>query len=288
MEDRETLFKAGKGANMNRRWQRQLRLTVVLLMALAGFSAPARAGTTCTYVPSGIPPFAQANMTNPGDSAVIERAGDAIEVNGAPCGAATVNNTDYVYVLDLTDPPGNVTMTVSLEGGPLAPGFANESGSSDEMEFSFNLDYEGTSLGDKLRVRGSGGSQRIRFGFGSPQSNNRRVNLNANEQDGIDAELTDIAPATVDSWIVAALSGGDIISGAGGAGTGGVFDAPLKILGGDGPDRLTGGLKGDHLRGGAGGDVLTGGAGADVLVGGLGVDRCLGGPGADTLRGCEA
>jgi hypothetical protein len=151
-------------------------------------------------------------MSDPGDPAVIRRVGDAIQVNGAPCGAATVNNTDYVYVLDLTDPPGNVTMAVSLEGGPLAPGFENEPGTSDEMEFIFNLDYEGTSLGDKLTIRGSGGNQRIRFGFGSPQSNNRRVNLNANEVDGIDAELTDIAPATVDSWIVAALRGGDIIA----------------------------------------------------------------------------
>jgi Ca2+-binding RTX toxin-like protein len=227
-------------------------------------------------------------MSAPGEIALIERAGNALEVNGTACGAATVNNTDYAYVLDLTDPPANVTMTVSLEGGALAPGYTNEPGSSDEMEFTFNLDYEGISSDDWLRIRGSDGNQRIRFGFGSPGSPNRRVNLNASEADGIDYELQDITSHTVDKWIVLALAGGDIISGAGGAATGGIFDAHLDILGGDGPDRLTGGTSEDFLTGGAGNDVLAGGPGPDVLTGGPGRDTCTGGAGVDIVRGCES
>jgi Ca2+-binding RTX toxin-like protein len=275
-----------RGRGVTILWRQSRLGLVALLMVLAWAPLPAGAVTTCTHFSGGSNPLLQVNMTEPGDAAVLGRAGDALQVNGGGCGSATVNNTNYFYVLDLTDPPADTTMTVSLEGGPLAPGFTNETGSSDEMEFTFNLDYEGRSDGDKLRIRGSAGGERIRFGLPVPA--NRRVNLNASESDGIDHELQDIFPATVEHWILVALGGNDVISGVGGAGTGGTFDAPLELWGGDGRDKLTGGSAGDELLGGPQNDVLAGGPGPDVLNGGPGRDTCTGGAGADTIIGCES
>ncbi|MGX5848241.1 Ig-like domain-containing protein [Mesorhizobium sp. PL10] len=85
--------------------------------------------------------------------------------------------------------------------------------------------------------------------------------------------------------LVAALDGGDRVTGTafndtldGGAG----HD---QLFGGAGSDTLIGGAGTDWLKGGAGNDVISGGAGTDGLRGDEGDDNLDGGAGSDELRG---
>ncbi|MFK0691269.1 Ig-like domain-containing protein [Mesorhizobium sp. IMUNJ 23033] len=85
--------------------------------------------------------------------------------------------------------------------------------------------------------------------------------------------------------LVAALGGGDRVSGTpfndaldGGAG----HD---QLFGGEGTDTIIGGAGSDWLKGGAGNDEMSGGAGADGIRGDTGDDALDGGAGTDDLRG---
>jgi Ca2+-binding RTX toxin-like protein len=173
---------------------------------------------------------------------------------------------------------------VSLEGGPFEPGFTDEPGDSDEIEFVVGSDLiplDGSQL--RLVVQGTSGPDHLVSGF-------EGVNLNPDETDGVDPDV---------STREAALEGGggaDLLEG-GGFGTGDTVYG-LGLDGGEGEDELRGGRGGDQLRGGPGADRLHGGDGGDGLWGGPGNDELTGGegsqdggdglaggPGTDTLDG---
>jgi Ca2+-binding RTX toxin-like protein len=271
----------------NRLVARSGLILAILVLATAFLSSlPATAAVSCSYFSPA--QFVDITMDGQGDVAVIERDGDAIEMNGAPCGAATRFNTMDVYFSEEANPPVNVTAVISLRGGAFVPGSGAEAGTSDEIEFSANLDfYTPPSSGDRMEVWGGGGKEWIRMGnssdFGAPI---HVINLNANEPETVDWDVSDVGGGTWD--LVRALGGAgrDQLSGAGGAATGARFDVRLLLIGGAAADSLTGGTKGDLLKGGSGNDIIRGGPGPDVLRGGPGNDTCRGGPGADTLVSC--
>lgn len=84
----------------------------------------------------------------------LVRSGDAITFGGAPCGSADVHNTDLIVVNgpdDLLDE----SLTVSLAGGPFAPGLTSEADGSSEIEMIVNL------VDDAFVVQGSDGADSI-------------------------------------------------------------------------------------------------------------------------------
>lgn len=229
---------------------------------------------------------------------------DTVSKQVTDCGNATVNNTDLISTIDYNDSnDSELTLDLSRRFGP---GLTPEAVGIPEIEFSI----DGGLAEDALRILGSNNKDRIVFG-------EEGVNLNRDGDDDIE---------TLDDYSEFELIGNgekDLLSAAGGAGTGGPFLLPVTIyglagdddlqgsasddtlLGSGGRDSMRGGGGGDIIFGNAGGDDLKGGSGADELDGlagndklrgnggpddldgGGGTDDCEGGPGADTVTGCN-
>lgn len=207
-----------------------------------------------------------------------------IKVNEVWCDqAATVTNTDSIEVTgDLSDQ----TLIIDLANKGFRPGRTNEAGKSDEIELSINLEAGG---GDSIVIQGTDAVQKIDLGETVSQFVTvRKVNLNAAESTGIDA---DVSITNAEIFIISAAGGNDVVRARGKAGTG---PHPLSmrafIYGGNGNDKLKGGSANDNLYGEAGVDVvwgfegddwmpLTDGAGGDIGHGGPGMDTCSPDPG---------
>ena len=97
-------------------------LTTFAIAAAIFVAAPAGAGaaTSCSFAGS----TATVTMTTTNDAATLGRSGNAIQVNGVNCGAATVTNTDLISVVGTPDSGQRVA--VDLTGGALAPGLTAE------------------------------------------------------------------------------------------------------------------------------------------------------------------
>jgi Ca2+-binding RTX toxin-like protein len=199
-----------------------------------------------------------------GDTATLARSGDAIQLDGAACGAATVNNTGRVTVTGST---GNEKFVLDLRGGPFAPGSGAEATGTPEIEISVSLGA-GT---DRLAVLGTTGDDA--FSLGS-----LGINLNGDD----DADVILVATEKV---AVTAFAGTDTVSGAGGAVTGTAFALPLVVWGGPGNDTVVGGTANDFLQGQGGTDGVKGRQGNDRAGGGSGTDSLRGANGNDILRG---
>jgi Ca2+-binding RTX toxin-like protein len=246
------------------RW-RSAGAIVLLIGATALWAAPAHAAVTCAY--SSGPNVLQIDIGDD-NSVALDRENQSIRLQaneGAgtftpPCsgGDATVTNTDDI---NITGSSGANTLYIYLYSGLLAPGAADEPGSSDEIEIEVDL------LGgnDYIFIAGGpmGRGANYRLGTGG-------INLNAGETSGKDADLE------IDSDPYIQLGGTfgatNIISGAGGAGTGAPFPDELDIRGYNEVDIFTGGSGNDYLDGGEGRDVLRGSAGFDELLGDAGRD----------------
>ena len=135
-------------------------IATVVLMMVPGM-ARATTSTSCDF-DSGT---ATVTATiGSGQSPTLKRSGDAIEFDRSACGAATVMNTDTINVAA----PDHVTtegITVSIAGGPFAPGKTSEADGNDEIEIALSLDSD-----EPLTVRGSAGPDAIRIrGTGTDQ-----------------------------------------------------------------------------------------------------------------------
>jgi Ca2+-binding RTX toxin-like protein len=226
------------------------------------------------------------------------------------CGAATTSNTSYVAITDATSQSqGSVgPFQLDLRNGPFVPGYGDEPGSSDEIEFKVNF---GPGF-DELGLNASAAASRsIRLGKAS-QLGSPLINLNAAETDGYDADVTL-------SGIDKVLIQGSIVNDqlrADGLGQARAlprpFPVPVDINANGGDDTVVGGSASDMLRGdgcicmgsgadsvfgklgadtlygGDGNDKLYGGDGNDTLSGGGGQDSCIGGSGSDSFSGCES
>lgn len=278
----------------------------LIVLSLAAPSASATA--TCTFDAGTA--TVQVTLAG-GAAATISRAGDEIAVDGAPCGAASVTNTDTVEVTGSgVGQPDD--LTIDLAGGAFAPGKSAEADGGDpEIEFAVDLPGGGV-----LRLAGSAEADAITLGA-------RGANLNATEAVG-DVDVTLSGPA---EWALAGRQGPDVLKLSGGDGTRGAVEGQTA-LGGTGDDRILAGAGGATLGGGGGtdtvsyaaspvavradlatgsarragmaadaltgfeqlvgspkADVLTGDAGANRIEGGRGRDRLVGGKGDDVLKG---
>jgi Ca2+-binding RTX toxin-like protein len=190
-------------------------------------------------------------------------SGDAILFEGAPCGEATTTNTDTIVV---TGSGKDDLFVVDTRSGPFAPGATADPDGSSAIEFHVDLG----GGGDLLRIFGTRGADRIVVGSSG---------INLDEDAAANITMTRTAV------VVFGLGGDDVLSGRGGAGTGGEHELFLGLFGGGGKDRLIGGPRADTLVGGGGADVLIGRGGQDILVGRAGPDVLTGGGGADLLAG---
>jgi len=240
---------------------------------LLGSVSPAAALPTCDYSAS------DHKVTIVVDEVLHLRRNiaDRITVNGAWCdGQATAYNTDRIAIFGGA---GAQHIFIYMDYGGFRPGFTDEPGTSDEIEISVSLG----GGADYLRFEGSELGEHITIGKSSGFGVQGRINLDANETSGIDADLTLILG--VEEVAVFGNGGGDVISGLGGDGTGDAAPFALTLRGHNGADQLAGGAAGDSIIGGYGDDILKGGAGPDDINATdfvSGNDQIFGGGGADT------
>ena len=257
-------------------------------------TAPAYAAdVSCTY--NGTTHVATVTTTALDTEADIMRAAGTtfITVNaglcmGGPTSAATITNTKRI-VVNLNGGENRANINLSL--GAFAPGFGNERGTSDEIEFTVNGDAD-----DVLAIVGRSGADRIRLGTTNGQP---RVNLNAQETTGVDADIT--VNGTGSLWVFG-VGGNDTISANGAKGTGSPLVSRIEFVGGTGNDTLTGGMGNDSLfasstdadpddhdaiKGMAGTDLIdvADGDGLDEIDGGAATDQCVTDVG-DAVVGC--
>src|SRR5436305_15278370 len=95
---KRTAAKEMRGVRRDRRsvgWRRCRWFAAGVVLAVLVIAAPAEA-SSCTTVGDSVV------MYMPGSSDVVglHRVGDAIYDNGLQCGAATVNNTDVIFIDD--------------------------------------------------------------------------------------------------------------------------------------------------------------------------------------------
>lgn len=252
-----------------------LRVLVGLVLAFALMpGAPVAAvSVTCTRISAKL----IVDMVGAGETVVSRNRGGTILIDGQGCSGATVTNIDYIR---FNGDAADQSVQLKLDNGPFAPGFTNETGSSDEIEFYL---YLGAGHSGMKIVAGAADDD-IRFGYTQITAGYYpRINLNAAESSGIDADV--YGTSDVFGMFVFGGAGADTISADGGAGTGDKWvDVGMKISGGNGADTLTGGLGGDSMIGGPGSDTLHGGQGDDALEADDGVsgnDTIIGGPGTD-------
>jgi Ca2+-binding RTX toxin-like protein len=206
---------------------------------------------------------------------------------GSDCGAATVTNTDTIAISNASDTEPFGPFHV-LGAFTFAPGFSDESGSSDEIEFSIDFG----PAGGEVDFDYHSSTSPINVAAGKKQ-----INLNAAESDGIDADVTISGSKGVINFLDTEFA--DVIdAGGGGAGVpaqpfiprvfflGYVLDTGADVfIGGAGNDDILGVGGDDHLEGGAGNDQIQGFGGNDLVRGGPGVDFIFGQGGADLLHG---
>ena len=235
---------------------------------IADVDALTALATPCAFVPaSGV---ATVTMASDEIALVSRRVIDsAILVNGVACGVATATSMKR---LSINGAGGDETVIVDFSNGSFGAGTAAAPGIAVDL---------GAGIADALKFRGQKVTDTITFGT---------TGINT----GADA-VRDVTFAGVEVFVVSAGDGNDVISGAGGAGTGAVFTAALTIFGAGGNDTLTGGSGDDVIFGGDGNDILAGGDGDDTLDGGAGNDTFnegavangsdifIGGPDVDTV-----
>ncbi len=202
-----------------------------------------------------------------------------IKINNSWCGgAATVTNTAHITI---TGDGGNQSIDIDLANKGFKPGYGNEPGKSDEIEFSVNL---GAGVQDVLSILGSGGVDKIDIG----QNNalllfTPRINLNSGESTHVDADMT---VNNVELFTILTKGGNDVIRARGLRGTGpDPYNGGLHAFGGPGDDLIKGGEARDELHGDSGKDTVWGFGAADTisLADGEAGDVGYGGPAIDNI-----
>jgi hypothetical protein len=172
--------------------------------------------------------------------------------------AATVFNTRVVRV---TGALSEQSVLIDFAGGAFAPGYGDEPGSSDEIEFDVRLGA-GT---DTVHIAAGDAGVDVRAGTASDGT--ERLNLDADEAEAIDADVTLRGVETV---YFHGGQGDDRFIASGGLGTG----RGLAVVAGlddevGGNDLLIGGRHADYIRDDSSvvdGDTLRGGPGADYIA----------------------
>jgi Ca2+-binding RTX toxin-like protein len=216
-----------------------LLLSTGILVGSSGI--PAMAGTPATCIHDGVSTAAITLAT--AATMTVSRNIDAIYVDGAPCGAATVTNTDTITV----DAPNGSVLVIDLSGGAFAPGITDEGDGSSEIELS----EVGSGDLDTVRVTGGSGAEHLVTATTTILSvSYAAVNLNADETTD-DFDLTFDRGVATDVQLVG-NDGFDELS----------VGVPTPVLY---PATLEGGAGDDTLRFFADGGSIDGGGGTDLL-----------------------
>jgi Ca2+-binding RTX toxin-like protein len=256
----------------------------ISLAALGALLVPATASATVTCSLAGNVLTITATGTD-FDTPSIQRNGTTIEVRAVPgpttlaCagGTPTVTTTDTINFLESGG--GASQFSISVFGGTYAPGATNETGGSDEIEFNVTTD----GVGDTLIINGDANVQNYRFG--QNVGGDLLGNLNGDEADGLDSDVT---ATGIDSLFVNALgASADTFTANGGTavpGSTAAASVEAQVQGGSGNDVLTGGSDPDtNLNGEDDNDILTAGANGATLRPGPGDDTVSGGASADDV-----
>lgn len=205
---------------------------------------------------------------NANETATVSTSGTALTLNNVPCaGGATVLNTNTVTINGST---GNETAVIDLSNGPLGPGASAEGTGTSEIEVNTAL---GLGIGDRVTVSGSAAADQLVIGaFG--------VNLNGDDD-------ADITPSGVENYTASGADGDDLVSAAGGQGTGSALTLPSSLQGDQGDDSLSSGLGNDTIGGGTGVDTLSFPAATASVTVSLALTSAqnTGGAGTDTITG---
>lgn len=206
-----------------------------------------------------------ANITISGVSALAVSTAGSIQLDRVTCGAASVYNTQTIVITGsgLAD-----RLTIDIARGGFAPGVAGASGDGDVAEIDFTVNLGAGT--DTLQIAGGTGDDSIIFGT-----------LGANLTGDGDRDLT---YASVEVFQLVGNAGDDLLSAAGGSGTGEPMTIGVTSNGLAGMDTLLGGSGADALDGGDDDDTLYGYNGNDALIGNAGNDGLDGGPGNDSFN----
>jgi Ca2+-binding RTX toxin-like protein len=214
---------------------------------VAGLAGPASATVTCSLASGTL----TVNVSGSGTELIdiTERPGGTFEVGtlagDGTCtgGPATTANTDRIEILDTSDAASNTTLT--LRGLPFLESTDDEGDGTSEVEVKLDVGA-GT---DDVRFHALAGPVRFRLGT-------LGVNTNADETtDDLDIDISNMAD--VEDASVVGTDSGDVISGAGGQGTGTAFPQDLRIDAFAGPDNIRGGAAVNILFGYAGNDTIS-------------------------------
>ena len=205
---------------------------------------------------------------NVNEVATVSTSGAALTLNNLPCpGGATMLNTNTITINGNT---GNETAVVDLSNGALGPGLTVEGSGVSEIEINAAL---GLGTGDRVTVNGSAAADQLVLGAGG-------VNLNGDDD-------ADISPSGAESYTAGGADGDDLVSAAGGRGTGSAPTIPCSLQGDQGDDTLSSGLGNDTIGGGTGVDALNFAAATAGVTVSLAVTTAqnTGGAGTDTITG---
>jgi Ca2+-binding RTX toxin-like protein len=248
-----------------------------------------RTAKTVTVNVTGTNDFAPTLIVNPQNQIAIS---DADPGQSSTCGGTTAT-TDSILIT--ASGPVNI-FYISLTSA-FAPGATDETGTSDEIEFTVNF-----AGGGVLGLLGSGpnpSAASFAIGLGGNQ-----INLDTKESAQLDADVTVSGVTTV---LLALGPNSDSVMAQGGFGTPAQpFSSNITVDALQGDDQIHGGAGNDNLFGYQGNDKVFGGAGDDEMQDTTfdagndtydgqdgedfvstegGNDTVLGGAGNDNLRG---
>jgi Ca2+-binding RTX toxin-like protein len=128
-----------------------MTVAAATLGLLAPVTAARTVGGSCSFAAG-----TASVVLSSGTSATLLRSGIAVELNGTPCGTATVRNTDLISV---TSVDGFAALTLDLSGGAFSPGATDEGDGASEIEVTVasgsapgDLVIDGSASGENLRI----------------------------------------------------------------------------------------------------------------------------------------
>jgi hypothetical protein len=195
------------------------------LLAAALLLAPAVAeAATCSYNSLTTTMTVTLNANETATVSTSPTSPTVLTLNGVSCTGATVSGTNTVTINGTNT--GNETAIVDLSNGPLGPG------QPAEAEIKFNAVLMG-GLADRLTVTGSTAADDLVIGA-------LGVNFNGDDD-------ADITPSGVENFTASGADGDDVVSAAGGAGTGSALTLPSSLQGDQGNDVLESGQANDTI-----------------------------------------
>jgi Ca2+-binding RTX toxin-like protein len=279
-EDMDASIDGGPGADTAYLDPGEASLTVNVETMIGDTPPPPPPPGDCVYAPVGGQITVDLDV---GGTVTFKVVGNAIWMDGAPCGPATTTTTSRIVV---NAPDGGVErVVIDQRGGAFAPGHVNEAVNPEPWDYTlrqptlseieFFVDF-GDDAGDTIVVHGTPGNDFIAAG-------QKGVVV---DRDG-DTDIIVEAPFWDETGVVEMHGEGGVntLNAGGAPGTGGYFSSKARLFAGDLGDTLGGSYGNDELIGGAGVDTIDGGEGADLMVGGGANDTLRGNGGADDITG---